>query len=81
MADPAIERVDDALVDRVLSLNPKCRRLNVSHHAIVELDPACLPRLSSLMFLNLAFNRLSRVGAEIGALANLQALDVSHNAM
>ncbi len=81
MADEVLEHIDDRLVDRVLALNPRCRRLNVSHHAISFLDPACLPRLSSLVFANLAFNRLSRIGPEIGALVNLQALDLSHNAM
>ncbi len=30
----AIERFDAALVDRVLSMNPRVRRLNLSHNAI-----------------------------------------------
>jgi Leucine-rich repeat (LRR) protein len=34
----SIRVIDDALVDRVLSLNPRCRRLNLSHNEITHVE-------------------------------------------
>ncbi len=74
---------DGALAERVLSLNPSCRRLNLSRNQIVLLspEPRALPLLQALAHLNLSHNGLRALGAEFSSLSRLQVLDVSHNQM
>lgn len=86
---PLLTRLDAALVSRVLSINPRCRRLNLSHNAISRIDDdgcgddgcggALLAPLAGLVYLDLSHNALRVVGPAFSALANLQVLDVSRN--
>ncbi len=76
-----ITRIDAPLIAHVLSLNPRCRRLNLSHNAISSVDAGedVFPRLPHLLFLNLSQNALRALGPPFGALSRLQALDASRN--
>jgi Leucine-rich repeat (LRR) protein len=72
--------LDASLVARVLSLNPRCRRLNLSSHAISQLEGGdALQPLQELLALNLSRNALRSIGAEFSHFANLRVLDLSFN--
>ncbi len=92
---PLLTRVDESVVERVLAINPRCKRLNLSHNAIVDVadddsqaraDGGIPPspifaRLPNLVFLNLSFNQLRSIGRAFAALPQLEVLDVSNNQM
>jgi hypothetical protein len=83
VSNTKIESIDEALVTRVLAINSRCRRLNLSCNLITcnNIDEAALSRLSSmLVYLNLSSNRLEgEVPKAFAVLTSLQALDLSRN--
>ena len=78
-----IESFDEALVTRVLTINSRCRRLNLSCNMITcdRIDEAALSRFSSmLVYLNLSSNLLEgELPRAFTVLQCLQALDLSRN--
>lgn len=88
---PPITIIDHTLIHRVLSANPRVRRLNLSYNAITDTAekdylPGSLERTDvfeiiglRLNYLNLSYNKLNRLSLSFGNLIALQALDLSHN--
>ncbi len=88
---PPITIIDHALINRVLSANPRVRRLNLSYNAITDtadkdytndrLDRTDVFEFIGLRlnYLNLSYNKLVQLSASFGYLVALQALDLSHN--
>ncbi len=79
----AIYAIDAALVERIRALNPRVRRLNLSHQRIEhdQIHEDALAQLTELVYLNVSYNTLRAVPESIGLVAKLQVLDISHNAM
>lgn len=77
-----ITYIDTDLTARVLSMNPSVRRLNLSHNAIRSAeDEQALQQLATLVYLNVSYNRMTRLGPAWSHLQLIQVLDVSHNEM
>lgn len=79
----SIRSIDAALVERVWAVNPRVRRLNLSHQSIEHdrIYEDALLQLRELVYLNLSYNALVALPSCINVLTQLQALDISHNDM
>ena len=88
---PPITVIDHALINRVLSANPRVRRLNLSYNAIdtiaeKDYNNGSLHRTDvfefiglRLNYLNLSYNKLQILSPSFSYLVALQILDLSHN--
>lgn len=78
-----IEVIDDSLADRVLKLNPNCKKLNLSHNKIRGLEPGEKVILlgKQLQNINVSSNLLTDISKNWNVFCNLQVLDLSHNNM
>lgn len=73
--------VDAAVIDRVLSLNPGVRRLNLSKNAIADVTPEVGRLGATLQSLDVSGNQLRTLGSAFGALPQLATLQAVGNAM
>ena len=76
-----ITRVDAGVIDRVLGINARCRRLNLSANAIDAVEPGTLSRLPELAELDLSDNRLAGAVDWAAQAHGLVALSLAGNAM
>ena len=76
---PLITHVDAALVERVLTTNPRCQRLNLSYNAIEDVDSSLVGISATLRALDLSHNRLRELGPAFGLLEHLHTLLAAGN--
>ena len=76
-----ISSINDAVVDRVLSINSGVRKLNLSKNVIHEATEALAKLGATLQSLDLSFNKLEHLSRPFQSLRSLTSLYASDNLM